>query len=61
MKKHGSRWVPITSICLGAVVVAAIPAAGEDRTMNEEIATLAAEIEPQLNFFSGLFIVMSSI
>jgi amidohydrolase len=38
----------LTSILLGAACLTAAPAAGEERSMHEEIAALAKEIEPQL-------------
>ena len=48
MKQKCFPWRCITLIILGAAVIAAAPAGSEERTMNEEIAALAAEIEPQL-------------
>jgi amidohydrolase len=48
MKKHSLLLPSITSIILGAAVIVAAPVDGEEWTMNEEIAAVVAEIEPQL-------------
>ena len=48
MKQTYLSWRVITLIILGAVVTAAAPAGSEERTMNDEIAAAAAEIETQL-------------
>jgi len=48
MKQIHFGWRVVTSIILGAAVIAAAPAGSEERTMNDEIAAAAAEIEPQL-------------
>jgi amidohydrolase len=48
MKKHGNLMGTITSIILGVAVIVADPLASEELTMNDEIAAVAAEIEPQL-------------
>jgi amidohydrolase len=47
-KSHPLSWRGITLIILGAAVIAAAPAGSEERSMNDAIAALAAEIEPQL-------------
>jgi amidohydrolase len=48
MKTTHTLWRVVTLIILGAAVIAAAPARSEERTMNDEIAAAAAEIEPQL-------------
>jgi amidohydrolase len=48
MKLNVPFWRCVTLIILGAAVVAAVPAGCEERTMNDEITAVAAEIEPQL-------------
>jgi amidohydrolase len=48
MKKNGLLLRSITSIILGAALIVAAPVAGEELTMNDEIAAVAAEIEPHL-------------
>jgi amidohydrolase len=48
MKQIHFGWRVVTSIILGAVVIAAAPAGSEERTMNDQIAAAAAEIETQL-------------
>jgi amidohydrolase len=48
MKQTHFTWRVITSIIVGAAVIAAAPAGTEERTMNDEIAAAAAEIEPKL-------------
>lgn len=48
MKQTFLSWRRITLIILGTAIIAAAPAGSEERTMNDEIAAVAAEIEPQL-------------
>jgi amidohydrolase len=48
MKQIHFTWRVVPSIILCAAVIAAAPAGSEERTMNDEIAATAAEIEPQL-------------
>jgi amidohydrolase len=48
MTRHSLLLRSITSIILGAAVIVAAPVAGEERTMNDQIAAVAAEIEPEL-------------
>jgi amidohydrolase len=48
MKQNFFPWRCITLIILGTAVITAAPAGSEEHTMNDEIAALATEIEPQL-------------
>ncbi len=48
MKQTSFPWRCITLIILGTAIIVAAPAGSEERTMNDEIAVAAAEIEPQL-------------
>ncbi len=48
MKTTLSSWRVITTIILGAAVIAAVPAGSEERPMNDEIAAAASAIELQL-------------
>jgi len=48
MKLKVHLWRCVGVIILGAAVISAAPAGSEERTMNEEIAAAASEIEAQL-------------
>ncbi len=48
MRQHFEYALFITLFILGAAVIAAVPAASDERTMNDEIAAAASEIEAQL-------------
>ena len=48
MKKNCCIWRLVSLSFLGAAVTTATPITGEELTMNDQIATAAAEIEPQL-------------
>jgi amidohydrolase len=48
MKRNNGFLYCLTTIILGITVVTAVPARSEERTMNDEIADVAAEIETQL-------------
>jgi amidohydrolase len=48
MRRHFELALFITLFILGAVVIAAAPAGSEERTMNDEIAAAASELESRL-------------
>jgi amidohydrolase len=48
MKERSILLHSVTSIILGAAVIVAAPGASEEPTMNDRIAAVAADIEPQL-------------
>ncbi len=48
MNQSHSPWCNTTLIILGAAVIAAVPAGSEEPTLNDDIAAVASEIEPQL-------------
>ena len=48
MRQNCDFWRWVTLMILGAALIAAAPAGSEERTMNDEIAAAASEIEAQL-------------